>query len=76
MTIKLYNGQPCDRLFTAYCSAEDTPRGVYDEVIDLAVTGATGYVDRDALRAVARRELKRRNLLADGVTVRRIARLA
>jgi hypothetical protein len=81
MTIKIYDGQPTGddtaRRFIAYAAEADTPRGQYDETIDLIVHDATGYVDRDELRAVAQRHCQRKlnRSHATDLTVRRIERL-
>jgi hypothetical protein len=77
MTIKIITpSQPvnADRLLWACCAHADTPAGVYDETIELAVTGAKGYIPRDGLRKIARAELKRRGL--GEMQVRAIKRIA
>ena len=63
-----------DRLLWACCAYADTPAGVYDETIELAVSDVKGYIPRDSLRAIARRELKKRG--KGEMQVRAIKRIA
>lgn len=65
MNIKVYSDdKPADRVFTVHLAHPETPRGLYDEWIELGVTNVTGYVPRGELRnaPALRREVKRLGL--------------
>jgi hypothetical protein len=57
--------------YTAFCSMPGSPRGVYDEEIDLVATGSR-RPGETALRRAAQEILDRD--YAEGMTVRRIER--
>ena len=63
-----------DRLFAAHIAEPDTPRGQYDDSVELRVSNSRGYIPRDELRKVARREMRRSG--QKHMEIRRIQRLA
>lgn len=78
MTIEIYtpDQQINDvdaRLFWAYCAGSTTPRGQYDETVELLVRNPVrenGRVSRTALRKAAAKHVKGTDL-----TVRKIVRI-
>lgn len=75
MTIEIHNGathKQTDYVYTAWCSHPDTPRGEYDEEIDLIVSGGRrpGVA---ALKRAAQAELDAN--YEPGMKVRRITRV-
>jgi hypothetical protein len=79
MTIEIHNGVAHgmdDYVYTALCSMPDTPRGEYDEEIDLIVRNTTHHNRRPsvaALKRAAQEECARG--YETGLRVRRIVRV-
>ena len=76
MTIEIHNGATHgmdDFVYTAWCAMPDTPRGQYDEEIDLIVRDTHRRPGVTALKRRAQQELDEN--YDPGMRVRRITRV-